>query len=438
MVDADFGYRVFRLTDHGAHIAYSYWPSLNADNTVLLGFADGGAKLWNVTFGDTTVRLSGERDAFGGGIPLWWEGFVWDRSDPSVGYGIYGSTGTARLYRHDVEAQRTTLLKDFDSDRRYTGFWDRSTYLWQLMSNLDQTRFCATVRESRGGAEIGAVIWDRGSDELWNYNPPSGKIIDECALDREGRYFLAALSGREWQVWDLESMEPGPVQLPESPVHKDVGWGVAFQGHGAGMKRVKLTAPYDSEQVYTAETRGGVTNPYSDAHTSTLSNDGFVYAATYVDMDVTESWTLVSGPGPVWCLDWGAEMERWVNRKLPPEVVRRGRVQLTRVERMPSKPGEWSFDPTEKSLCVWNDDGSDPNAQSMIVFDWRPMMDEIWRVSEDGSVVDRLAHHYSHVAGYWDTPRANVSYDGDYVVFNSNWGGQPQVDIFAVRTTRDQ
>jgi hypothetical protein len=50
---------------------------------------------------------------------------------------------------------------------------------------------------------------------------------------------------------------------------------------------------------------------------------------------------------------------------------------------------------------------------------------EIICASMDGSFnVWRFAHHRSSVANlFWDQPRANVSQDGRFVMFTSNWGG---------------
>jgi len=60
---------------------------------------------------------------------------------------------------------------------------------------------------------------------------------------------------------------------------------------------------------------------------------------------------------------------------------------------------------------------------------------EIVQVATDGSQrVRRLAHHRSGFAGqYWNSPRANISRDGRFVVFTSNWEGTGQRDVFILR-----
>lgn len=60
--------------------------------------------------------------------------------------------------------------------------------------------------------------------------------------------------------------------------------------------------------------------------------------------------------------------------------------------------------------------------------------DEILLVSTDGSGrVRRIAHHQSLAKEYGEIPRANISKDGKFVAFSSNWGGRKQVDLFIVR-----
>jgi len=59
---------------------------------------------------------------------------------------------------------------------------------------------------------------------------------------------------------------------------------------------------------------------------------------------------------------------------------------------------------------------------------------EIIQVATDGSQrVRRLAHHRSVVKEYWDSPRANLSRDGRFVIFTSNVEGRGQRDVFILK-----
>jgi hypothetical protein len=64
---------------------------------------------------------------------------------------------------------------------------------------------------------------------------------------------------------------------------------------------------------------------------------------------------------------------------------------------------------------------------------------EIVLIATDGSGrVRRLAHHHSVFRDdYWDSPRANISKDGRFVAFTSNWGGGARRDVFLLRVPRE-
>ena len=63
-----------------------------------------------------------------------------------------------------------------------------------------------------------------------------------------------------------------------------------------------------------------------------------------------------------------------------------------------------------------------------------PFRNEIFQASTDGSQrVRRLAHHHSVYRDYWDTPRADISRDGRFVAFTSNWGSNTRRDVFIIK-----
>jgi hypothetical protein len=60
--------------------------------------------------------------------------------------------------------------------------------------------------------------------------------------------------------------------------------------------------------------------------------------------------------------------------------------------------------------------------------------DEIILVSTDGSGrFRRLVQHRSKANDYWQIPRANISYDGRFAAYASNWGGSSRVDLFVAK-----
>jgi hypothetical protein len=59
--------------------------------------------------------------------------------------------------------------------------------------------------------------------------------------------------------------------------------------------------------------------------------------------------------------------------------------------------------------------------------------DELFQIATDGTKrVRRLAHLHSVYRDYWDQPRANISRDGRFAVFTSNWGATDRRDVFIV------
>ena len=59
---------------------------------------------------------------------------------------------------------------------------------------------------------------------------------------------------------------------------------------------------------------------------------------------------------------------------------------------------------------------------------------EIIQAATDGSGrLRRLCHHRSVYKSYWDSPRANISRDGRFVCFTSNWGGSDRRDVFILK-----
>lgn len=433
--DPSFGTEVFRLTDEsicagGASNAYSYWSALNADNSILLAYC-GSPTLFRIDWAVGSVHSLGA--AFQS-VQLYWEGFIWNRSNPAVGVGVLASTSQAQLIEYDVAAHTHRVIKHFQQDSRFTSlFGSSSAYLWQLSASEDQHRYAATVR-SGSYQPLGLVVYDVTTDEVWAYTIPSGETLDEGQLDKTGRYLVIKLNGRKWQVWDLTQPSAGPVKT-DGPGHSDNGASVLFQGHGRGLYQRELGTAENEGPLYAAPLVEGKSNGYADAHTSALAGDGYVYWSTYTSAEpgtggpVSINW--VSDGGETWRVDYNEEIAAKPYKRMP-EVVRMGQHALRQVGSLPLARGDWHLT-SAGVLYVRNPDGSDPNTRNMVAFDWRPIHEEVVGVRTDGTGLVRLAHHHAHIYNYNSTPRAAVSYDGGYVVFTSNWGGRSRNDVFAVR-----
>ena len=75
----------------------------------------------------------------------------------------------------------------------------------------------------------------------------------------------------------------------------------------------------------------------------------------------------------------------------------------------------------------------------MSVYNSGPVYErELVMVATDGSQrVRRFAHHYSRLVDYNDSPRANLSRDGRFAAFTSNWGGRSRRDLFIAKVPLD-
>lgn len=71
---------------------------------------------------------------------------------------------------------------------------------------------------------------------------------------------------------------------------------------------------------------------------------------------------------------------------------------------------------------------------------WGVRFNEVMIVKADGSERRRLAHHRSRTLnGYWFQPRASISKDGKYAVFDSNFGTSPlkdYTDVFLLELSK--
>jgi hypothetical protein len=77
--------------------------------------------------------------------------------------------------------------------------------------------------------------------------------------------------------------------------------------------------------------------------------------------------------------------------------------------------------------------------------DWGPRVtsgafrDQVFQAATDGSGRVRILAHTRNDLGatgsdnYWDTPRANISLDGRFVAFTSNWGSTLRRDVFVIQ-----
>ena len=104
-------------------------------------------------------------------------------------------------------------------------------------------------------------------------------------------------------------------------------------------------------------------------------------------------------------------------------------LEIPHMRNMHEKFGPVHADPGDNSM---------PSTVSGFGYSSGPFFGEILLVATDGSQrVNRLARHRSSYRSYFDSPRANISRDGRFVVFNSNWGSRTRRDIFILKVPQD-
>jgi hypothetical protein len=345
-VDPVFGTTIMRVTDQndGAFNAtqYSYYPSLNKNNTRLFITAGGNATLYS--FDPVAFKLSNKRRLFlsepRGGHSFGAEDAIWSGVDSDVIYGHDGS----KLWSYNVAANAYTLIKDFGPELP-------PCELWQMSRSLDDNVFAFTLK--RSGKPVGYIAWRRNTNSLCKVDTEN---LDEVQVDKTGQYLVvkqdpASASGVEVRILNLitRSVEDLTDGTPDyAPGHSDNGAGLIVGGDNWQNRFTyrRLSSPHQMHSVIEFGQDWSV-----GSHVSMLS-DG-------------DEWVLVS---------------TFVANSLPS-----GRV----------------------------------------------FRNELLVVAVDGSKrVRRLAHTHSEYRGYWDAPRGNISRDGRYAVFTSNWGSAERRDVF--------
>jgi hypothetical protein len=203
---------------------------------------------------------------------------------------------------------------------------------------------------------------------------------------------------------------------------------------------VDLAAPRKAAQVYMWDTQTDVITPMFEADSRSGGHDAFGYGVA-VNQDC--------------CTATPYDAVQWQFRSLDKPLATRDLIAPV-------------LTPKEVSLAdhpTWNN----ARADRLVPFitatyrygtdavEWRAWDDEILAVQTDntagGATVWRLAHHRSNVASddtpavisFWYTPRPNVSSDGRWVLFTSNWektlgtdpsgaaGEKARQDVFLLR-----
>lgn len=396
-VDPNFGARVQILTAPPSWHSYSSPSALNASNQYLLYSAS-----------DQWVVAEANSGRIVRGRPPVGEGSMWDAVNPNFLYSIRGT----RVERYDVGRNRTTVIVDYAKTR---------------------PRFSSI---SNGGAG------DTSKDNWISFFAPGERQV--CALDlNRVRTYCASYDNL------------GAVRLDPTGRGTLISKGVDRQ---TGKRYVILVAHPTMAVFSVNEAAGALSFEYLAPERLDGSGDGdgvcepneTCYKGEHAD-------TLEDAQGSQFLV---GEMEVNAPCSFGIQSFRLSRPNLLTAE----EAGGGARRLLTLQLCGGQDPWVDwhlscakhaPHCAVSTTYggfgaardpaDRTPVkrtahLSEILVIRDHGREVRRLAQHRSmpfkneDANGYWSTPRASISYDGAYVVFDSNFGEPNRQRVAAVET----
>jgi len=169
-------------------VGYSYWANINnhtGSDTMLivlgLSQARGGTGPTLFSYDKVTEQVTNLGPLFDSssrfrGATV--EGWYFSATDPDVLYMTDGS----KLLRYDVLTHQSSTVFDAAS------WLGSGVYIWQTHSSADDQVHIGTVRSNATYAMLGCAAY-RADTGQFSYFPAQG-ILDECHLDKSGRWLV--------------------------------------------------------------------------------------------------------------------------------------------------------------------------------------------------------------------------------------------------------
>jgi uncharacterized protein (TIGR03437 family) len=398
-VDPNFGALVRIATDPPSIHSYSSPSALSAGNKYLLSGFQGNWKISDPATG-RVIRSN---------LPLV-EGSMWDAQDSEVIYTVRGT----RVEKYDVRTNRTTVLVDYaSSNPRFTaihtgGAGDTSKDNWLSFYAPNEKQVCAldlsSVKTYCGTYQnIGRVQVDpAGKGTIISKGPDRGngkRYVILIAHPAMAVYSVNAQSGR----LDFEYLGPEIVD-----------------GGGNGDR---LCDPgercYIGEHLDSMEDGNGIQYLVGEAEISSPCSYNIVSLRLNAGGNLLLQSELGGGMHRVALLQNCGGQDPWVDWHLSC-----------------AKHAPYCAVSTTYGL---SGTARDPNDRTTPIRR-TAHLSEIFAIKGNGLEVRRLAQHRSvpykseDGNGYWSTPRASISFDGAYVVFDSNFG-EPNRQRVAIAET---
>jgi len=374
--DPTFGTRILRVTDWQTQPNYpdasfrtpsgSFVNNWNADSTMFWVHGRGGILLFRLDPERMAVSRVGDTNNPNGGLILPEPGpFSYRR--PNI---IYQRSGV-KVQEYDINTNQATTV--FDAAAVVPGA--QGSYTPSVSD--DDSRICMAFGDKQDTHPYVAVL-DRNTGRYHLLDTMRSRVdgrptriqlgfgIHSAYIDRSGRYVVIGKGvGRkpntsEWAVWDVDTGEVAEITN-------------RWSGHDASGFGVRV-----NESGYV----GGNPQFYEEVQ----------YAIRPLDPAHVSEIRFLIDPA-----------------NLP-------------TPHLPITGGHFSWNNARPDVLV-PIVGSHYRERKHADKPWRALDDEIIAVATDGSgTVWRFAHHRSITDGnFWDTPRGNVSQNGRWYLFTSNW-----------------
>jgi hypothetical protein len=372
--DPTFGTEIMRVTD--AHTAggangdssYSYWPTFNKDSTRLIIRLPTIGQARFAEFSASSFTVSN----------LITPASSPDGEQPDWGEALWSGTNKDKLIVHNVLGHRfflyTVATNSYKVLANLATTLGAREYIYQVSRSIDDDRLAFTVRRDDSAIDgtyptVGFAVWRVSTAALlYRLNTTD---LNEVQIDKSGRYVL----------WTTDQ-NAGTVGANVFKV-------VDLDARPVTVTALTVGAPDYAMNHYAVGTGKFICGPngYSGPSYLGLSVRALSAPHTYSTIVQFSPAYFNSVGGSAGHISWENDDESWFE-----------------VEHYSTPGGKWY-----------------------------PFRDEITLVeAKAGGRVRQLLHHHSVIADYYDQPRANISRDGRFVAFTSNWGGHRR-DLFIAR-----
>jgi hypothetical protein len=223
------------------YVGYSYWRNTNnhvgrPEMLIFLGMDrnNGGAGPSLLSYNkatDAVTNLGPLFDAASAYSYSTGEGWYFSGTQPTKLYTFL--IGDSRLRRYDVLTHQFEAVAALDlaKCKRPNVCPNTAAYVFQPHSSDDDLVHSATVQDS-AFQRLGCVVYDAGAKRFRFYAPRSGFSLDECHVDKSGRWLMLLETSASGTVNNrVVSLQKGTIttidDVQGSLGHLDMGFGYA-------------------------------------------------------------------------------------------------------------------------------------------------------------------------------------------------------------------